>query len=115
MPDTPSTIVTVSSLSAGTGLQGTGDGKVTVSSSVIIQVVKPLVIISVRALRVFLQTLLGLLGADQVNPQLLNASDFTHVLIKCASGAVAAAVICVIHNAIELLGKVDQSHPTLTM
>lgn len=42
------------------------------------------------------------------------ASDFFHVMMTSASISVGASVFCVIQNVIELLGKFDQSHPTLT-
>ena len=81
---------------------------------VIIKVVQPLMIILVRASRVFLQTLLGLLSAGMVAPKLLPVADFNHLLISCASLSVASAVVCVIQNAIELLGRLDQKFPTLS-
>lgn len=82
--------------------------------NIIIKVVQPLAIIVIRALRVFLQTLLGLLTAGMVAPKALPASDFWHLLILCASLSAAPAGVCVIQNAIELLGKLDQAYPTLT-
>ena len=103
--------VTVSSLS-GTG----GSGLVVPAGRpIMLQVVKPLTMIAVRAVRVFLQTLLGLLSAGTVAPQLLPASDFGSLLTTCASLSVASAVICVIQNSIELLTKFDQSNPTLSV
>jgi len=86
----------------------------TPSGPVYLKALQPITIILVRAGRVFLQTLLGLLTAGTVAPSLLPAADFTHLLLKCASLSVGASVICVIQNLIELLGKFDQSHPTLT-
>jgi hypothetical protein len=80
-------------------------------SNVVIQIVRPLTIITVRALRVFLQTLLATLTAAVTG--VLPAQDFFHLLISCASISVASAVFCVIQNVIELLAKFDQSHPTL--
>ncbi len=106
---TADSVVTVS------GYAGTGSGVAVLNGqTVFIKALQPLVIVIVRASRVFLQTLLGLLTAGTVVPQLLPASDWLHLLYKCASLSVAATGICVIQNLIELLGKFDQSHPTLT-
>ncbi len=96
---------------------GTGSGTIqtpTGQANIIIKVVEPLTLVLVRATRVFLQTLLGLVTAGLVAPKALPASDFVNLLALCASLSLAPAVICIIQNLIELLGRFDQSHPTLT-
>ncbi len=103
----------------GTGTDGTGsaskpaiiqtpDGQPNIE----IKVVKPLVLIGVRALRVFFQSILALLTAGPATG-LITAADFGHLVMKCASLSVAAAGVCVLQNAIELLARFDQSNPTL--
>lgn len=82
--------------------------------NVYLKVIEPVTIVGVRALRTFLQTLLGLLTAGLISPTTLGASDFGHLLLTCASLSVAPAVICIIQNVIELMAKFDQSHPTMT-
>jgi hypothetical protein len=114
-PDPPVSAPLVVTVAAN---RRTGSGmNVTTQTSppdIIVKVVQPLVIICVRALRVFLQTLLGLLSAGTVAPKLLPAADFMHLLGICASLSVAATVVCVIQNAIELLAALDQKFPTLS-
>jgi hypothetical protein len=99
------------------GNRGTGTGGTVTTAAgrpdIIIKVVQPLLMILVRAGRVFLQTLLGLLSAGMVAPKALPAADFLHLLVLCSGLSLASAVICVIQNGIELLGKIDQKFPTL--
>jgi hypothetical protein len=78
-----------------------------------VKVIEPIVIIAVRAGRVYLQTLLGLLTAGLAKPTLLGAADFIHLFGMCASLSLAPAVVCVVQNVIELMAKFDQSHPTI--
>lgn len=109
-PTLPPTVVTVSAFSTGTG-----SGLVRADGHpVIIQAIQPLMIILVRATRVFLQTLVGLITAGLAAPKALPAADFLHLVILCASISVAPAAMCVLQNAIELLSKLDQKYPSLT-
>jgi hypothetical protein len=99
-----------------TAISGTGPGTIITAEgqpNIKVQVLQPLTIIAVRAMRVFLQTLLGVLTAGPVTG-LIPAKDFNHLLVTGASVAVGATVICILQNAVELLGRYDQSHPTLT-
>ena len=81
---------------------------------VIIKVIQPVMIIAVRATRVFLQTLSGLVTAGIVAPKALPASDFLHLVYFCASLSLAPAGMCVLQNTIELLTQIDQKYPTLS-
>lgn len=74
-------------------------------------IITPIVIIAVRAFRVFLQTLLATLTAAATG--VMPAGDFFALLMACASISVGASVFCIIQNVIELLARFDQSHPTL--
>lgn len=97
-------------------LTGTGPGTLITpvgQPNIIIKVVQPLLLVLVRALRVFLQTLLGLVTAGLAAPKALPAQDFLHLLLLCSSLALAPAAVCVIQNMIELLTKLDQAYPTL--
>jgi hypothetical protein len=108
-PVTP-TIVTIPATSSGSGTSGlvTSEGH-----PIFVKVIGPATLILVRASRVFIQTVLGLLSAGTVAPTLLPAPDFLHLLAKCASLSVAAAVVCVLQSMVELLTKFDQRNPTL--
>ena len=110
-PSTNPVVVTLTANRAPVGMTATTASN---HPDVIIKVVQPLMIILVRATRVFLQTLLGLMTAGTVAPKALPAADFLHLVILCSSLSVAASGICVIQNAIELLGKIDQKYPTLS-
>ncbi len=102
---------------------GTGDGRMdnTVATTedhfpnVIIKVITPLMSIAIRSLRVYLQTLVGLLAAGGIGAasNTLPAHDFGALLMTCAGLSVASAAVCAIQNVIELLGNLDQKFPTL--
>jgi hypothetical protein len=86
--------------------------------SVTVVSMPPWKITLVRAVRVYLQTLLALLtvagsGAASAIGVTLTAPDFWHVLLACASIAVAPAAISLIQNSIELLAKLDATNPSL--
>ena len=74
-------------------------------------------IVGVRALRVYLQGLVGFLTANLTGATTavtgVAVGDFGHQLTIAASLAVAPAVLSLLTNGIELLAKLDQSHPTL--
>ena len=80
---------------------------------ILVRVMSPLQIILIRAARVYLQTLLGLLtaGATGMASNVLPVGDFAHLLQICASLSVASAVICAIQNFVELLARLDEKAP----
>lgn len=78
----------------------------------------PWKIAGIRALRVYLQSLVGFLlaggsGAAGAVGITMPVGDFGALLVSCASLAVAPAAISLIQNVIELLAKIDQTNPTL--
>jgi len=82
--------------------------------NIVLKVLEPFTIIVVRVMRVYLQTLLGLVTAGLAAPKAIPVADFAHLVILSASLSVAPAAICAIQNGIELLAQFDQKHPTLT-
>lgn len=115
MPDTepaaPPTIMTVSALSAmptTAGLVQPGDHPIEV------RVIQPIRIILIRATRVYLQTLLGLVVAGMAAPTALPAKDFLHLVLLCMSLSVASSVVSLLQNSVELFNKLDQKYPSLT-
>lgn len=74
--------------------------------------------IGVRALRVYLQSLLGFLTAattglaQQFGVQ-TPVGDFGHLFLSCAGLALAPAAFSLLQNSIELLTKLDTSKPQL--
>jgi hypothetical protein len=113
-PTPPATGPVIVTLAANRAPAGMTAATAVGHPDVIIKVVQPLMIITVRAARVFLQTLMGLLTAGTVAPKALPAADFAHLLLLCASLSVAPAAYCIGQNALELLGKLDQKYPTLS-
>lgn len=105
------------------GRAGTGDGRMDNTlaitadhfPNVIVRVITPLASICVRSLRVYLQTLVGLLAAGGIGAasNTLPAHDFTKLFLACAGLSVASAAVCAIQNVIELLGDLDQRFPLL--
>jgi len=76
----------------------------------------------VRCVRVYIQSLLGFLtatgtgltaavGAALGTP--IPAMDFFHMLVFCASLAIAPATVSLLQNILELLAKIDATNPTL--
>jgi hypothetical protein len=88
------------------------------TSQVVVVLMTPVMIVLVRALRVYVQTLTGLLGvlgsgvAATVGVS-MTAGGFFHILLASASIAVAPAVMSILLNTGELLTKWDASHPML--
>lgn len=83
-----------------------------------VTVMSPVAVVLVRALRVYLQTLVGLLGtgalaSDFLPSDLLPAGDFAHALKVAAGMSLGPAFVCAAQNAIELLGRLDERLPHL--
>jgi hypothetical protein len=78
----------------------------------------PIKIVLVRAARVYIQTLVGLLGALGTGAAAtvgvtLTAGGFWHLLVACSSIAVAPAVMSILLNSGELLAKWDAAYPEM--
>lgn len=80
---------------------------------ILVKVMSPFWVIVIRATRVYLQTLVGLLtaGATGMASTVLPATDFAHLLRICASLSVASAVMCALQNFVELLARLDEKAP----
>ena len=105
--ETTPLVVTV----AASSVSGTGPGTVITPEghpNIIVKVIQPVTVITVRALRVFLQTLTGLVTAGLAAPKALPASDFLHLVMLSAGLSLAPVFFCIAQNSIELLGKWDQ-------
>lgn len=77
----------------------------------------------IRVVRTYLQTVVGLLlgagfgvaaahAAEVVVPD-MPAKGFIVLLLAAMSAAIGPAVVCLIHNAIEILTKLDVTNPEL--
>lgn len=116
MTDTPEQSVTTFAVARDTGLpHGTVATTPYYLPNVIVTTLTPIWIVFVRTTRVYLQTLLGLLLAGGLGTatNTLPVGDFWHLLRVSAGLSVASAVVCALQNALELLSRIDQSHPEL--
>jgi hypothetical protein len=71
-------------------------------------------LIAIRVLRVYLQSVLGLLGGDSAGViELAHGAGFWPHLEEAAFAALAIAVVSLIQNTYEFLTKLDVSNPGL--
>lgn len=81
--------------------------------NVIISVVSPIAAIIVRFINTYLTTLLGVLtGAMATN--VIQATDFIHLVFKCAGLSLVPAGIGLIKDCITIFGKLEQKFPLIT-
>lgn len=101
---------------------GTGDGDAVTSVKIttpvgnpngILKVVTPILGISIRFINTFLTVLSGiLLGAMSTN--VIEASDFIHLVYKCAGLSLAGAGVGLIKDLITVFGNLEKKFPLLT-
>lgn len=109
MPPVPVTII------------GTGDGLVQNAKAttppdqpnIIVNIIPPAVALVVRFLNVYIGNLVGLLVAGMTS-NAIPASDFGHLVLKCASLAVAGAVLLSLKDIVTILGKLENKYPLLS-
>ena len=78
-----------------------------------ITMITPLVAIAVRFANTFFTGLLGILtGAMATN--VITASDFLHLVYKCAGLAIAGAGLALIKDLITVFGKLEGKFPLAT-
>lgn len=78
-----------------------------------VTLVQPLVAIGIRFVNTFLTSLLGIL-TGALATDVITASDFTHLLYKCAGLSVAGAIIGLIKDLITVFGKLEGKYPLAT-
>lgn len=83
--------------------------------SVVVKVITPIVAIVIRALKAYLQTLLGLLAAGGLGiaSETLPAGDFVHTLKVCAGLSIASGVMSLLTNVSVLLTALGDRFPIL--
>jgi hypothetical protein len=87
-------------------------------SKVVVVLMTPLRIIATRALRVYLQTLIGLLSAFGLGVAAdvgvtMAPGTFWTTLVACMGLSIAPAVMSILQNTLELLAKADATMPQL--
>jgi len=81
--------------------------------NLLIQVVSPAVAIAVRFVNLYLTVLVGLLAAA-MTPEggaLLYTSDFTALVVRCASLALPGAAVGLIKDTITVFGRLEGKYP----
>ncbi len=103
---------------------GTGDGLISGAKAMtppdqpnlVINVVRPIVAIAVRAAYLFGTTLVGLLvaGMTPEGGRLLYTSDFGHLLLTCVNLSVPVAALGFLKDLTTVFGKLEGKYPLLT-
>ncbi len=77
--------------------------------------IAPFKLVLVRVVRTYLQSLLGLLTAGLAGGAagMIPFADFSDLLVKSASLAIAPTVVAAIQNVLEILAKLDETKPEL--
>ena len=111
-PNTPRTVVTARAENSSLPPEAGGGGQQIADNVDVVQL-PWWQMIGVRALRVYLQSLVGLLGAAALGGLDVPAADFADKLWVCAGLAIAPACISLLQNSLEILTKLDTSRPQL--
>lgn len=96
---------------------GTGDGKAVIETpdghpNIVIQVVTPLAAILFRFANSFLTMLVSLVSAGMTT-NIIPASDFYHLVMKCAILSVAGAGLGFLKDLVTIFSKLEQKFPLL--
>lgn len=81
--------------------------------NIIITVVTPLMAVAIRFVNVYIGNLVGLLTAA-IATNVITASDFRHLVIKCASAALAGAVVLSLKDVVTVLSGLEKRYPLAT-
>lgn len=81
--------------------------------NVIVKVVTPIKAITIRFINAYLTMLVSLVGAGMTT-NIIPADDFLHLVLKCATLALASAGLGLLKDLVTVFGKLEQSNPLLT-
>lgn len=81
--------------------------------NVIVTVVTPIVAILIRFLNTYLSSLVGLITAGMAT-NLIPATDFYHLVLKCATLSLAGAGLGLLKDLVTVFGKLEQKYPLAT-
>lgn len=84
--------------------------------NLVVTLVAPLMAVAVRFINQYLTTLVGLIGAGMtpLGARLLHADDFFHLVLNCASLAVAGATFAALKDLVTIFGRLENKYPLLT-
>lgn len=127
-PMNPAPVVPVAMI----GGPGTGDGRMpegmkplttgTLAETpagkpdLLVRIVSPIAAIAVRFVNAYLTTLVGLVTAAMtpLGQNILPASDFGELVMKCASLSVAGAAVGFAKDVLTIFAKLERKYPLLT-
>ncbi len=100
---------------------GTGDGGLPASGTIattpgthnpnlIVTIIPPFVAVIVRFLNVYVGSLVGLLAAGMTSNE-IPAADFGHLFLKCASLAIAGAVVLSLKDIVTIFAGLEKKFP----
>lgn len=81
--------------------------------NVVVKVVQPIAAILIRFVNSFLTSLLGIVTGAMVS-DVITASDFLHLVYKCAGLAVAGAGMGLLKDLITVFGKLEGKFPLIS-
>lgn len=125
MPDDKTTTTTIEPIKVAM-IEGTGNGSPIPSGSVIatpdhqpniiVQVVTPIMAITVRFGNAFFVSMVGLLTAAMTpaGGHLLYTSDFMHLMETCASLSLPIAGLGLVKDLVTVFGKLEGRYPLAT-
>lgn len=106
---------------------GTGDGSKLATGmeattagahepNIVVTVIGPMLAILIRFANAYLTALVGLLtaGMTPAGGKILYTSDFYHLVLTCASLALAGPGLAFFKDLVTVFGKLEQKYPLLT-
>lgn len=81
--------------------------------NLIVQVVTPIAAIAIRFTNTFLTSLIGIV-TGAMSTDVIQASDFLHLVYKCAGLAIAGATIGLLKDLVTVFGKLEGKYPLAT-
>lgn len=81
--------------------------------NLVARVIAPIVAIAVRFANAYLTALVGLVTVG-LTTDMLPATDFLHLVIKCAGYSLAGPCVSLIKDLITIFGKLERKFPLLT-
>lgn len=84
--------------------------------NLVVTLVKPIEALAIRFVYQYATTLVGFVtaGLTPSGSRLLNAPDFWHLLLICASFSIAGPTVAMLKDLVTIFGNLEASHPLLT-
>lgn len=86
--------------------------------NLVVNVVTPIVAVSVRFVNTFLTTLTGLviaaMASNAAGAQVIHATTFWHLVMDCATLSVASAGVGLLKDLVTIFGRLEGKYPLMT-